>query len=55
MNTHLAARVDHVGLNLPERDFAFWQEMLHHLGFEILYVPRFVVTFRTAASHAWHM
>ncbi|MBR7825844.1 NUDIX domain-containing protein [Actinospica sp. MGRD01-02] len=35
MNTHAAAHIDHVGLNLPERDFAFWQEMFRHLGFEI--------------------
>jgi 8-oxo-dGTP pyrophosphatase MutT (NUDIX family) len=35
LNAHAAACIDHVGLNLPERDFDFWQQMLRHLGFEI--------------------
>jgi hypothetical protein len=32
----VSTRIDHVGLNLPERSFEFWQEMLEYLGFTIL-------------------
>jgi len=35
VNAHTAARIDHVGLNLAQETFPFWQDMLRHLGFEI--------------------
>lgn len=31
-----AASVDHVGLNIPEKSFGFWQELLAYLGFTVV-------------------
>ena len=32
----LAASIDHIGLNIPERSFGFWQDLLAYLGFTIM-------------------
>lgn len=46
-----AASVDHVGLNIPEKSFGFWQELLAYLGFTVVvrsairyHIPHFGVT-----------
>jgi catechol 2,3-dioxygenase-like lactoylglutathione lyase family enzyme len=31
----LGASIDHIGLNIPEASFTFWQELLAYLGFTI--------------------
>ena len=31
----LAASIDHIGINIPEESFGFWQELLAYLGFII--------------------
>lgn len=31
----LAASIDHIGINIPEESFGFWQELLAYLGFTI--------------------
>lgn len=32
MTAAMATAIDHVGINVPEASFGFWQEMLSHLG-----------------------
>ena len=36
METHAPAGIDHIGLNLPQESFGFFQDLLVHLGFEIV-------------------
>ena len=36
MNPAFAASIDHVGINIPEASFGFWQELLAYLGFTIV-------------------
>jgi catechol 2,3-dioxygenase-like lactoylglutathione lyase family enzyme len=35
MAQDLSASIDHIGLNIPEASFTFWQELLAYLGFTI--------------------